>query len=86
MCAETIPLLRSVDMAVEILEAMDESVVAKKSVEIIKNYLKDFRSSEPRPGPASDDGDDASIHAHAMHQQEQPPGFDIPVCWDLGGS
>jgi hypothetical protein len=73
-------------MAVEVLEAMEESVVAKKSVEIIKHYLKDFRSSEPRPAPASDGGDDASIHAHAMHQQEQPPGFDILVCWDLGGS
>jgi hypothetical protein len=83
MCAETITLLRSVDMAVEILEAMDESVVAKKSVEIIKHYLKDFRSSEPRPAPASDDGDDASIHAHAIHQQEQLPGFDIPD-WAYG--
>ncbi|KAH2403659.1 hypothetical protein KXV53_001187 [Aspergillus fumigatus] len=79
MRPETVPLLRSVDMAVEILEAMDESVVAKKSVEIIKHYLKDLRSSEPRP---SYDGD-VSMHAHAMHQQEQPPGFDIPE-WAYG--
>ncbi|RHZ60795.1 uncharacterized protein CDV56_104166 [Aspergillus thermomutatus] len=86
LCDETIPLLRSVEMAVEILEAMDESVVAKKSVEIIKHYLKDFRSSEPQPAPTSYDGDDASIQANAVHQlpqQQQQPGFDIPE-WAYG--
>ncbi|KAG0154248.1 hypothetical protein PDIDSM_1628 [Penicillium digitatum] len=46
MCAETIPLLRSVEMGVEILEAMDESVIAQKSVEIIRQYLRDFREPE----------------------------------------
>lgn len=45
MCDETIPLIRSVEMGVEILEAMDESVVARKSVEIIKQYLRDFKAS-----------------------------------------
>jgi hypothetical protein len=33
--------VRSIDMAVEILNAMDESVVAKKSAEIIKQSLKE---------------------------------------------
>lgn len=45
MCERTIPLARSVEMAVEILEAMDESVVARKSVDIIKHYLREFRAS-----------------------------------------
>lgn len=45
MCAETMPLLRSVEMGVEILEAMEESVVARKSVEIIRQYLREFRTS-----------------------------------------
>ncbi|GFF22927.1 quercetin 2,3-dioxygenase [Aspergillus udagawae] len=83
MCAETIPLLQSVELAVEILEAMDESVVAQKSVEIIKHYLKDFRGSEPQPAPSSYNGDDASIQARAMHEQEEQPGFDIPE-WAYG--
>ncbi|PYH78106.1 RmlC-like cupin [Aspergillus uvarum CBS 121591] len=43
-CPETVPLQRSVEMGVEILEAMDESIVARKSVEIIKHYLREFRS------------------------------------------
>ncbi|KAI2792871.1 hypothetical protein POX_b02914 [Penicillium oxalicum] len=49
MCAETIPLLRSVETGVEILESMDESVVARKSVEIIRQYLRDFRASGQQP-------------------------------------
>ncbi|KAJ6115653.1 hypothetical protein N7523_006070 [Penicillium sp. IBT 18751x] len=52
MCAETMPLLRSVEMGVEILEAMDESVVARKSVEIIRQYLRDFRASGAQPPAA----------------------------------
>ncbi|BCR87969.1 uncharacterized protein ACHE_40533S [Aspergillus chevalieri] len=44
MCPQTLPLASSVEMAVEILESMDESVVARKSVEIILQYLKDFRA------------------------------------------
>ncbi|CAG8246300.1 unnamed protein product [Penicillium salamii] len=51
MSAETMPLLRSVEMGVEILEAMEESVVARKSVEIIRQYLRDFRATgAPQPG------------------------------------
>ncbi|CAI7613658.1 unnamed protein product [Penicillium bialowiezense] len=53
MSPETMPLLRSVEMGVEILEAMEESVVARKSVEIIRQYLRDFRATgAPQSGEA----------------------------------
>ncbi|KAJ5566162.1 hypothetical protein N7535_007800 [Penicillium sp. DV-2018c] len=73
MCEETMSLLRSADIGVEILEAMDESVVARKSVEIIKQYLKDFRASEG---------------LHSRGEEEVPPeevgaGSEIPE-WTYG--
>jgi hypothetical protein len=71
MCDETMSLLHSAEMGVEILEAMDESVVARKSVEIIKQYLKDFRASEG---------------SHSRGEEEAPPEevgeeSEIPVCF-----
>jgi len=45
MCAKAMPLLRSVEVSVETLEAMDESAVARKSVEIIRQYLREFKAS-----------------------------------------
>ncbi|KAL1968879.1 hypothetical protein VTN77DRAFT_1240 [Rasamsonia byssochlamydoides] len=56
--SETEPLLDCVDRAVEILEAMDESVVARKSVEIVKRHLREFRGgshcqNHPPPRPIS---------------------------------
>ncbi|KAJ5492972.1 hypothetical protein N7539_001718 [Penicillium diatomitis] len=53
MCADTSPLLRSVEMGVEILESMDESVVARRSVEIIRHYLRDFHASAEQPSTTS---------------------------------
>lgn len=71
MSAETMPLLRSVEMGVEILEAMEESVVARKSVEIIRQYLRDFRATgAPQPGEEE------------LPAVETAPGqgFEVPVC------
>jgi hypothetical protein len=76
MCAETIPLRGSVEMAVEILEAMDESVVARKSVEIIKRYLREFSIAEPQPTMGNFERNIAALGAEAPSQS----AFDIPVC------
>ena len=72
MCPETMPLLRSVEMGVEILEAMDESVVARKSVEIIRQYLRDFRATGA-PQPCGEE---------EVPTLETSPGqgFEVPVC------
>lgn len=70
MCAETAPLLRSVEMGVEILEAMDESVIAQKSVEIIRQYLRDFRE----PGASQLPGEGAASLSEAGQ------AFEVPVC------
>lgn len=90
MCAETIPLRRSVEMAVEILEAMDESVVARKSVEIIKHYLREFRPIDVQSATtpsSSNDGTkiadfttDPGAAAAASASGTAQTGFDIPVC------
>lgn len=85
LCAETIPLQRSVEMAMEILDAMDESVVARKSVDIIKHYLREFRASDVQSASASAsasmvgpdmEGDTATFASETVPSQE---GFDIPV-------
>lgn len=39
---ETTLLIDGVNKSIEILEAMDESVVAQESVEIVKNHLRDY--------------------------------------------
>ncbi|PWY91380.1 RmlC-like cupin [Aspergillus sclerotioniger CBS 115572] len=80
MCAETIPLRRSVEMAVEILEAMDESVVARKSVEIIKHYLREFRPIDVQTTAGSSDGNKIAEFADPGSTQS---GFDIPE-WAYG--
>ncbi|KAF9252862.1 transcriptional regulator family: Fungal Specific TF [Penicillium roqueforti] len=72
MCAETIPLLQSVEMGVEILEAMDECATSQKSVEIIRQYLRDFRAS----GASQPPGDDEA-------QSEAGQVFDVPE-WAYG--
>lgn len=84
MCTDTMPLLRSVEMGVEILESMDESVVARKSVEIIRQYLRDFRASgaqQPASGGVGDGTEElpASAEAGAGGQS----GFEIPE-WAYG--
>src|SRR3954454_18126643 len=77
MSAETMPLLKSVEMGVEILEAMDESVVARKSVEIIRQYIRDFRASgAPQPTAGTAEGEQIPVSAEASHG----PGFEVPVC------
>ncbi|KAL4888838.1 fungal-specific transcription factor domain-containing protein [Aspergillus ambiguus] len=82
ICPDTLPLRRSVEMAVEILEAMDESVVARKSVEIIKHYLKEFRASETQApmGTHSAEGDAAT---YVSESAPSAGGFDIPE-WAYG--
>ncbi|CAI7677180.1 hypothetical protein N7533_006752 [Penicillium manginii] len=80
MCAETMPLLRSVEMGVEILEAMDESVVARKSVEIVRQYLRDFRASGPQHSTTGVEGGDDLA---ASEVGAGPPGFEIPE-WAYG--
>lgn len=80
MCSETMPLLQSVEMGVEILEAMDESVVARKSVEIIRHYLREFRAS----GAQQTSAPRAEGEAEASTPTDQEPGqsaFDIPVSY-----
>jgi hypothetical protein len=39
------PIVKSIEMAVEILEAMDDSVVARKSADIVKQTLKEARGT-----------------------------------------
>ncbi|KGO66406.1 Transcription factor, fungi [Penicillium italicum] len=73
MCAETIPLLRSVEMGVEILEAMDESVKAQKSAEIIRQYLRDFRESRTSQLPEK----------HKASPSEARQAFSVPE-WAYG--
>lgn len=79
MCDETMPLLRSVEMGVEILEAMEESVVARKSVEIIRQYLRDFKTSERQvaiPGIGE-------IRSEMLTPVEEPSGLEVPE-WAYG--
>lgn len=95
MCERTIPLSRSVEMAVEILEAMDESVVARKSVDIIMHYLREFRASNNNNGTDTNDSTaqmtvmptpsdtnvaPALVGAETVGPGPGQPGFDIPVC------
>lgn len=91
MCPQTLPLASSVEMAVEILEAMDESVVARKSVEIIVQYLKDFRApnnstngTQVATTPSQGDADPAaSVWTGTGTEQgtgQAGIGIDIPVC------
>jgi hypothetical protein len=78
MCGETMPLLQSAEMGVEILEAMDESVVARKSVEIIRHYLREFRASGAQQTSAPGTEGEAEVSTPT----DQGPGqsaFDIPV-------
>lgn len=42
-------IIESVHKSIEILEAMDESVVARESVEIVKNHLKEYAGNENYP-------------------------------------
>lgn len=82
MCPQTLPLARSVEMAVELLEAMDESIVARKSVDIITHYLRDFRASNntqpvATSTPTQSENTDSTFVAEPGPGQ---PGFDIPVC------
>lgn len=89
MCPQTLPLSRAVEMAVEILEAMDESVVARKSVEIIMQYLRDFRASNSGVQPATpsqgDGNGNGSVDPTLVGGAEPGSGlqtaFDIPVCF-----
>jgi len=39
------PIVKSIEMAIEILEAMDDSVVARKSADIVKQTLKEARGT-----------------------------------------
>jgi hypothetical protein len=82
ICPDTLPLRRSVEMAVEILEAMDESVVARKSVEIIKHYLNEFQASEAQTAVG---GDSTEGNAAAYVSETAPSlgGFDVPE-WAYG--
>ncbi len=83
MCADTMPLLRSVEMGVEILESMDESVVARKSVEIIRQYLRDFRASGGEQlAPGAGDGTE-ELPASTAEAGTGQPGFEIPE-WAYG--
>lgn len=74
-------LLQSVEMAVEILEAMDESVVARKSVGIIKHYLRGLRASSTRsePGIGNDTGGNYETAFLPTDTGSNQPGVDIPV-------
>jgi hypothetical protein len=82
MCADTMPLLRSVEMGVEILESMDESVVARKSVEIIRQYLRDFRASGAQQ-PVSGVSDGAEELPDSTEAGAGQSGFEIPE-WAYG--
>ncbi|KAL3476845.1 hypothetical protein BJX99DRAFT_270197 [Aspergillus californicus] len=57
---DSTPLRHSVEKAIDILEATDESVVARKCVEIIRYYLREFEDRDQNRG-----------HAHG-HRHNQP--------------
>lgn len=63
-------------MALEILEAMEESVVARKSVDLIKRYLREFSLSDAQSSMVNIEG---SVPAYAAESPSQGT-FDIPVC------
>lgn len=71
-------------MAVEILEAMDESVVARKSVEIIKHYLRLFRASDTQGEVGIDNGNIGNGEIAPMVTDIVPglPGDEMPVSAD----
>jgi hypothetical protein len=52
---DLLPLSRYVEMAVEILEVMDESVIAVKSAGMIKHALERVKASAPPVAPAVPD-------------------------------
>ena len=64
------------ERALEILEAMDESIVARKSVDLIKRYLREFSLSDAQSSMANTEG---SVPAYAAETASQGT-FDIPVC------
>lgn len=77
-------------MAVEILEAMDESVVARKSVEIIMQYLKDFRTpnsssnAQVATTPSQETATETGLLGTGTEQGTGVGiGIDIPVCSPL---
>ena len=82
MCVDTMPLLRSVEMGIEILEAMDESVVACKSVEIIRHYVSDFRAAGTQPISTPSSGPSNGSEQMSNSGPGQA-GFEIPE-WAYG--
>ncbi|RJE18910.1 Cupin domain protein [Aspergillus sclerotialis] len=74
----TAQLLPYVEMTVEILEAMDECVVARKSVGIIKHYLSRLRDSDS--WPEADVNIENSSHNNTVSAETGPQqtGFDFP--------
>lgn len=67
---ETNLLIESVNKSIEILEAMDESVVAQESVEIVKNHLRDYGAD------INNDTSHASNHGNdALNGMRQEPGL-----------
>jgi hypothetical protein len=59
---ETSLLIESVNKSIEILEAMDESVVAQESVEIVKNHLRDYGADINNDLNSSSNGDNDGLH------------------------
>ena len=67
---ETNLLIESVNKSIEILEAMDESVVAQESVEIVKNHLRDYGAD------INNDLNRESNHGNdALNGMSQEPGL-----------
>lgn len=67
---ETNFLIESVNKSIEILEAMDESVVAQESVEIVKNHLRDYGADiNNHPSHSSNNSNDA------LNGMSQEPGL-----------
>ncbi|KAL4981088.1 fungal-specific transcription factor domain-containing protein [Aspergillus desertorum] len=60
-------LTRSVEKAIEILEATDESVVTRKCAEIIRYYLREFQL---RNGSGSWSGNESQPQHQNQHQQQ----------------
>ena len=69
VCTETMPLLRSVEMGLEVLEAMDESITARRSAEIIRQYLRYFQSAQAAQQPTDE-----------LPQFGVGKTFEVPVC------
>lgn len=65
--------LRHIEMAAEILEAMDESVVAKKSAKIVEVYIQEIQRSR---NTSPDDAEVSNEHLSSPYSHMATVGYE----------